>query len=193
MHNMKLRFPLLLIVASLMAAFAAGCNENESEKIYNAYEDWYHNNESWLKSEMSRTNDDGTLYYNTIVPQWNTDAYVLIHYFNDRKLTEGNLTPLYTSVVDVCYHVGLYDGTPIDSSYTITSPRPGIYRTSLQDVISGWTIAMEDMRVGDSAVVVIPYEQGYGTDNSIGSIPPYSNLVFHIKLDDIYTYEVNPK
>lgn len=183
----------LLAVGALLLASAAGCNDNDSDKIYNAYEDWYKKNNEWLQSEMSRTNDDGSLYYTTLVPKWNSEAFVLIHYFNDRALTEGNLSPLFTSVVDTRYHVSLYDGTPIDSSYNITSPRPGIYRTSLQDVISGWTIAMEDMRVGDSAVVVIPYQQGYGTDTDRGAIPPYSNLVFNLKLDDIYTYEVNPE
>lgn len=48
-----------------------------------------------------------------------------------------------------------------------------------------------NMRVGDSARIVIPYNLGYGSSNS-GVIKPYSTLVFDLKLVDIPYYEVRP-
>ena len=58
-------------------------------------------------------------------------------------------------------------------------------------MIEGWKIALVNMRVGDSVRVVIPYKLGYGASGS-GAIPPYSTLVFDMKLVDIPYYEVRP-
>ena len=108
-----------------------------------------------------------------------------MHYFNDRSLTEGNLTPLSTSTVSVKYIGRLYNNEPFDSSYLATD---SLFTTKVGDVISGWGIALQHMRVGDSVRVVIPYQQAYGATQS-GSILPYSNLQFDIKLVDIPLYE----
>ena len=145
-----------------------------------------------MQQQAARTNDDGTPYYKTVVPDWDAGAYVLIHYFNDRNATASNLSPLYTSTVDVKYKGQLYNDITFDSSYTQTAYGDSIYRTQLRNVISGWAIALMDMNVGDSCEVLIPYQQGYGSTGSYGgdvSIYPYSNLKFHIKLVDIPGYE----
>ncbi|MDE7125880.1 MAG: FKBP-type peptidyl-prolyl cis-trans isomerase [Muribaculaceae bacterium] len=47
------------------------------------------------------------------------------------------------------------------------------------------------MRVGDTAEVLIPYSMAYGMSGS-GSIPPYSNLRFNVRLVDIVNYETRP-
>ena len=74
----------------------------------------------------------------------------------------------------------------------MTTNGPGIFRTQLTSVIPGWVIAMEDMRVGDTAEVLVPYQQGYGTSTTSG-ILPYSALKFNVRLVDIVDYEKNPK
>ena len=84
----------------------------------------------------------------------------------------------------------LYNDVPFDSSFTTTTYGDSIFRTKPSGTITGWQIALTDMRVGDSARVVIPYGQGYQA-LSTGSIPPYSTLVFDIKLVDIYSYELD--
>ncbi len=113
---------------------------------------------------------------------------MLIHYFNDRAKTEGNLSPLVTSTVDAKYIGRLYNDEPFDSSFTMTTYGDSIYRFRPSDMISGWQIALTDMRVGDSCRVVIPADQGYGVQ-STGIILPYSVLVFDIKLTDIYSLQ----
>lgn len=47
--------------------------------------------------------------------------------------------------------------------------------------IAGWTIALQNMKVGDKWEVWIPQTLGYGT-NDYGSIPGYSTLVFEIEV-----------
>lgn len=186
----KLPYLLLLVIAFTSASLLPGCKESDNN--LNAYEEWYNTNLEWLTTQQKRTNPDGTPYFTSIVPSWDPSAYVLIHYFNDRELTKDNLSPMYTSTVDTRYRLELCNGSGVDSSYLLTKNGPGIFRTSLSGVIEGWAIALTDMRVGDTAEVVIPYQWAYGTSTST-SIPPYSNLKFNMSLVDIYTYEVNPK
>lgn len=185
------KFPVYLILI-LSLSWLASCNDDDDNNIAEVYEQWNQKNIEWLAGQQARTNPDGTPYFQTLVPDWDPAAYVLIHYFNDRSKTEGNLSPLYTSTVDTRYILHYCDGTAIDSSYMNTQYGPAIFRTKLNSVITGWTIALENMRVGDTAEVVVPYQSAYGVNTSSG-ILPYSNLQFNVSLVDIVYYETNPK
>lgn len=186
------KFPFYILLLLVGICIIPACTDNDSSNVEEAYKDWRETNENWLKEQQARTNPDGTPYFKSVIPNWDPSAYVLIHYFNDRAETEGNLTPMYTSTIDTRYHLYYCEGTPIDSSTNISTYGLGIFRTQLSGVIPGWVIAMEDMRVGDTAEVLIPYAQGYGTNTSSG-ILPYSALKFNIRLVDIVDYEKNPK
>ena len=122
---------------------------------------------------------------------WDPSAKTLIRWHNDTMLTKGNLKPLITSTVDVKYHLSLYDGTPVDSSYVMTSPADSVYRTMLNQTVEGWMIALTRMHVGDSCTVIVPYQQGYGSTKMSDLLLPYSTLVFDVKLVDIYKYKTN--
>ncbi len=176
----------LLLIFPLIALLFAACNDDEND--IDKYTEWMELNDEWVTAQGELRNPDNSAYYKKLTPEWNTNAYVLIHYFNDRKLTEGNLSPLYNSTVAVKYAGRLYDDTPFDSSYKLTD---SLYISQLSDNIKGWWIALSDMRVGDSAVVVIPASQGYGSQ-STGIIPPFSALRFNIKLVDIPYYQEKP-
>lgn len=178
---------ILAIIAAMIVLLCA-CN-NDDKTTWDEYTDWRDVNAAWLAEMQSRTNDDGTPYYTTVVPDWNPGAYVLMHFFNDRSLTEGKLSPLYNSTIAVRYQLHLYDGTGVDSSDNVTAYGiPGVYRTPLNATIQGWGIALPQMRCGDSAEVIVPYNVGYGASSS-GAIKPYSTLRFNIRLVDIPNYE----
>ena len=167
------------------------CNTDE-DSAWDAYKEYRQANLDWLKEMSAKTNADGTPYYKTVVPSWNPSAYVLIHYFNDRSETEGNLSPMYTSTIDVRYVGTRYNGNVFDESTSSTSPAPGVYRCRLDQVITGWTIALSDMRVQDTAEIIIPYQWAYGSTinaTSTDTILPYSALRFNVRLVDIYRYE----
>ena len=171
-----------------MIAIATSCKLDPEEDAWEYYEEWRDENTTWLAQQAARTNDDGSLYYRTITPEWDASAYVLIHYFNDREATSGNLSPLYTSTVDIKYKGQLYNDVAFDSSYTQTAYGDSIYRSKVGNFVSGFSMALMDMHVGDSCEVVIPYQQGYGA-TGYGTILPYSALKFNIKLVDIPGYE----
>lgn len=184
------KLPLIISLFAIICLGFLSCVDNESNKYWEKYKVWREANQLWLEEQSLLKNEDGSNYYEVLNPIWDKSSYVLIHYFNDRNLTAGNLSPMYTSTVDVKYIGYLYDGTPFDSSYLNTTPADSIFRTKLSSVINGWTIALSDMHVGDSCEVLIPYQYAYG-ETGYNTIQPYSALKFNIKLVDVAGYEID--
>ena len=185
---------ILLYISSAFALVAiavttASCNEDSDKNTWETYAKWRDQNTSWYEDKKYAVDASGNPEYLTLTASWNPGAEVLIKYLNDRSLTVGNLSPMITSTVDVKYKGELYTGIPFDSSYLRTSPADSIFRTVLSRTVEGWWIALTDMRVGDSARVIIPYSVGYG-GTATASIPPFSTLVFDVKLVDIPYYEI---
>lgn len=186
---------LFLSLFPVMNLIVTGCTGDDEKDVWDKYTEWREENEAWLAQQARLETEDGLAYYNRIVPSWNPGVYILMHYHNDRNLTIENLVPQETSTVDVKYRGKLYNtDIPFDSSYSNVSSIYGdsIFRTTVTDVIKGWQIALQEMHVGDSVTVLIPYNVGYGANTSIENIPPYSVLEFDIKLVDIPYYQVRP-
>ena len=90
--------------------------------------------------------------------------------------SEGGKQPTPSSVVS-CHYLGrTIDGKCFDTSL-------GGYPLAirLQDLIEGWVIALQQMRVGDKWEIYIPSELGYGSFSQPG-IPANSTLIFEIEL-----------
>lgn len=192
---MTLNSTLRALLASLLAAMAGmmlqGCNDDDDNtNTWDRYKDWREENTAFF-DEQKFLIENGQAYYQTVSPAWNSSAQILMRWLNDRSLTEGNLTPLLTSTVDVKYKGWLCNDVPFDSSYNLRTNGDSIFRTQLTSLISGWTIALQYMHVGDSCRIVVPYQLAYGAQSS-GKILPYSTLTFDIKLVDIPYYEVRP-
>ena len=180
---------LLIAVAAFMAVTTSSCNDDDNN-TWDKYKEWRELNDKYFEEQKYRI-EDGQNYYQTLTPVWNSSAQILIRYLSDRSKTEGNFSPLYTSYVDVKYIGRLIDGTPFDSSYNLRTNGDSIYRTAVSGVIQGWTTALQNMRVGDSARIVVPYNLAYGA-STVSGLLPYSTLVFDVKLVDIPYYEVRP-
>lgn len=94
-------------------------------------------------------------------------------------ITMGNgPKPKATDKVNVHYHGTLIDGTIFDSSVDRGEP----ISFGLNQVIKGWTEALQLMPVGSKWKVFIPYQLGYGEQAAGGAIKPYSTLIFEIEL-----------
>jgi FKBP-type peptidyl-prolyl cis-trans isomerase FklB len=107
----------------------------------------------------------------------------------DVKVTESGLqyvvlkegtgpTPKPTDTVKVHYRGTLVDGTEFDSSYK--SNKPATF--PVNQVIPGWTEALQKMKVGSKWKVVIPSEIAYGDQGQPPVIPPAATLIFEIEL-----------
>jgi len=81
-----------------------------------------------------------------------------------------------------CHYAGtLIDGTEFDSSYGRGSPTT----FAPNQVIPGWTEAMQMMVEGDKLELYIPSELAYGERGSPPKIPPDSVLIFTIEIVEI--------
>jgi FKBP-type peptidyl-prolyl cis-trans isomerase len=86
--------------------------------------------------------------------------------------------PNPTDTVQVYYTGQLINGTVFDGT------SPGLPASfEVQDLIRGWTEALEIMREGDHWQLIIPANLGYGDRGSPdGGIPPNQTLVFDMRL-----------
>ena len=98
-----------------------------------------------------------------------------------RAAPAGGESPDRNDLVSVNYEGALTDGTVFDSSYERGAP----YVTTPEQVVPGWTEALQRMKVGDEWLLYVPPELGYGEQGGPPTIPPNAVLVFRIELLDV--------
>lgn len=150
------------------------CLKSEHED----YEEWRKKNDDYIAGI-------NTAEYQLVVPDWAPRNSVYIKWHNDRALTAGNLVAMSNSTVDIKYELEDIEGTKYENTY---SRKDSVYQSKPNSNVIGMMIAMTTMHVGDSATVIIPYPSGYGSSVQ-GTIKPYTNLIFHMKIKDIKAYE----
>lgn len=79
----------------------------------------------------------------------------------------------------VHYTGWLKDGTKFDSS--VDRNQPLDFVQGRRQVISGWDMGFEGMKVGGKRRFLIPYQMAYGETGS-GPIPPKADLIFDVEL-----------
>jgi len=98
------------------------------------------------------------------------------------KSGPGKVNPKETSTVKTHYHGTLIDGTVFDSS--VKRGEPVSFR--VDQVIAGWTEALQLMKAGDKWQLVIPGDLAYGlSPRPGGPIGPNAVLVFEVELIEI--------
>jgi FKBP-type peptidyl-prolyl cis-trans isomerase FklB len=85
-------------------------------------------------------------------------------------------SPRQSDACEVTYSGTLKDGTKFDAGTTSFAPN---------QVIRGWTEAMQLMTEGDKWKLYIPYDLAYGERGSPPKIPPFSPLVFEIEIHKV--------
>jgi len=98
-------------------------------------------------------------------------------------LTVGTGAPYATGKrLKVHYSGWLTDGNKFDSS--VDRNEPFEFVQGRRQVITGWDIGLEGMKVGGKRRLFIPYQLAYG-EAGTGPIPGKSELVFDVELLDI--------
>lgn len=97
-------------------------------------------------------------------------------------LKEGTgVKPKLNDRVKVHYHGSLLNGKVFDSSVERGEP----VDLNVNEVIPGWTEALQLMPVGSKWQLFIPSELGYGDAGAGADIPPGATLLFDVELIDI--------
>lgn len=86
-------------------------------------------------------------------------------------------SPRMSSVVMVYYKGMLSNGKVFDDNTRQSYPDA----MRLKDLIVGWHIALQKMKVGDKWTIYIPSKFGYGS-RAMKGIPKNSTLIFEIEL-----------
>jgi uncharacterized damage-inducible protein DinB len=82
----------------------------------------------------------------------------------------------------VHYTGWLRDGVKFDSS--VDAGKPLKFVQGRRQVIAGWEIGFEGMKVGGKRRLFLPYALAYG-ENGRGKIPPKAELIFDVELLDV--------
>jgi FKBP-type peptidyl-prolyl cis-trans isomerase FklB len=97
-------------------------------------------------------------------------------------IQEGNgKKPKATDKVKCHYEGTLIDGTLFDSS--IKRGEPAVF--GLNQVIKGWTEALQLMNEGSKWRLYLPSELAYGAQGAGEMIPPHSTLIFEVELIEV--------
>lgn len=94
-------------------------------------------------------------------------------------IEEGSgIKPTATDKVLTHYHGTLLNGDVFDSSVKRGQP----IEFGVNQVISGWTEALQLMPCGSKWRLFIPYHLAYGDRGAGGAIGPYETLIFEVEL-----------
>jgi FKBP-type peptidyl-prolyl cis-trans isomerase len=166
-----------------LAGVLVSCGKDD-----NGSNEWRDTNEAAFKDIASNTQ-----YQPVTTPQGPGTIYV-------KKLQSGPGTesPLSTARVKVHYVGKFYEGTVFDpGSSKDNEPRYFPDRTTVKiennGVISGFSIALQNMVIGDKWEIWIPWDLGYGSIGSGSVIPGYTTLVFEVELLDFIQYPADSK
>lgn len=87
-------------------------------------------------------------------------------------------SPKLTDKVTTHYHGTLLNGEVFDSS--VDRGQPASF--PVNGVISGWTEALQMMKVGDKWRLYVPAELAYGSRGAGAKIGPFTPLIFEVEL-----------
>lgn len=96
-------------------------------------------------------------------------------------LKEGTGERVTTGDLVGVHYVGkLLDGTVFDKAEE--GDKPFEFRVGRGQVIDGWEEGLQQMRVGEKRILIVPYELGYGSRGQPPKIPRRATLVFEVEV-----------
>ena len=94
---------------------------------------------------------------------------------------QGDGEPVRAGQTVIVNYTGLLtNGAIFDSSLTRNEPLS--FPVGVGMVIKGWDEGLQQLRVGDHAILTIPPEIAYGSAGAGGVIPPDATLIFIIEV-----------
>jgi len=155
-----LKISKITIIAVLIIWGFSACNKQETAQQK------YDREQETLKEYISANNI-------TVTPSYTGVYYIETVLGTGEKASSGRM-------VTVNYEGRFLDGTVFDSSDDATFT----FTVGYSQVIPGWDEALQLMRDGGKATLIIPSPMAYGPYGS-GTIPPYTTLEFDIEVTNV--------
>jgi FKBP-type peptidyl-prolyl cis-trans isomerase FklB len=194
---MKKSILWLVSVLFLLPFAITSCEEDTG--LVNPYGDWKNRNQLYIDSIAKEAKENPMQWkvihtYKFPEPTDPLAAKVVNDYVYCKVLEEGNgIRPLFLDSVTTNYRgrlIPLAEGSIVtfDQSYqgALNKDVAIPIGFKVNEVIEGWTTALQEMPEGSRWEVYVPSNLGYGIDGS-NSIPGYSTLCFDVHLVKVYT------
>ncbi len=150
-----------------------------------SYLTWKENNEAFFQQmEDSIDTTTGKPYYTKLYNPAYPKQYLL---YRALETSENTDVINANSTVEVNYNGRLYNTEDyFDKGSNV--------KFRVDQVIEGWSIALQNMHKGDEWELIIPWDLGYGVTGSAPSIFPYSTLIFTVDVLGVdYEIGTNPE
>jgi|ERR1712010_345395 len=167
----------------LCAPLAANAAAAPALKYQSFYDGW--------KDLKAKSKDDNTAFYKKIgemaekgengVKTLKDKSGKVILYYTVHETGSGKDAPQAGTQCDCHYKGVTIDGNQFDSSFD----RGSTTAFAPNQVIKGWTEAMQQMVEGDMWEMYIPSDHAYGDRGAGGKIPGGATLVFVMRLEKI--------
>ena len=190
---------ILWVIGLLFSVSFTVVSCDETTGVPDPYTDWEIRNQLYIDSiaKVAKANPDQwrtihTFKFDPPLNDLNPDVndYVYCKILENGK---GTMKPYFTDSVGTHYRgrlIPLYDGSKVvfDESYQgeLNADVAEQVVFSVDGVVEGWQVALQEMVEGDRWEVYIPHKMGYGAYGN-SSIPGYSTLIFDMQLVKIYT------
>ena len=194
MKNIKKTLLQTLLIALPLGGIGGGlvsCSE-KSEGV-DEYADWQSRNQTYFEQQYQAHSAMNIIKKWTLDPAYDaphTDCILVDRLENG----SGTVTPYYTDTVKVHYRGRLIPSVSYPEGYEFDKSWKGTFDEatavpetfSMNDLIMGFSTALQYMHKGDTWRVIVPYQLGYGTAVK-DDIPAYSTLIFEIHLVDFWS------
>ena len=167
--NFLLKQGKFVIIASLILLGINACKKQETAQ------------QKYDKEQVALANYLKIKYNDTLVPKASGLYYI-------ETLKGTGVKASYGRLVTVNYTGRFLDGTVFESSDELNSDGikvgPFVFSVGYGEVIAGWDEALQYMRDGGKATLIIPSSIGYGAAGN-GNVPGYTTIIFDIEVINV--------
>ncbi|MGV3719810.1 MAG: FKBP-type peptidyl-prolyl cis-trans isomerase [Actinomycetota bacterium] len=110
--------------------------------------------------------------------------YAVLKPGDGKEAKEGNTVKVH--------YTGWLESTGAKFDSSVDRGEPFEFPLGGGQVIKGWDMGVEGMKVGEKRQLVIPSPLGYGETGAGADIPPHSTLVFDVELLDVADAAADP-
>jgi FKBP-type peptidyl-prolyl cis-trans isomerase FklB len=185
--SQDLELELAMIMRGLKDALAGADSALTDEQMAKAMEEFEKIVSQQMSQRAKKSAEEGTAF---LAANGKKEGVVTTASGLQYKvLKQGNgPSPKATDVVRTHYQGTFVNGKVFDSSIKRGEPA----EFPVNEVIAGWTEALQLMKVGDKWQLFVPSKLAYGPEGHQGAIPPDATLIFEVELLEIMPPVANP-